>query len=191
MQNCKRTEDWIKSAKPSFTVRPSLRPTFSFPPCQRAQPFGILNGQRRGCFVPNVFMQVCLWQTCSEQKTKLYLQKQFSLFAVGGDFVKSFRLISLPSNETCSGQDKFMSVRPIHPVRLALWNPKRVFIDSGIQCLQMPVSSVLQIAVSSVCTKVLYHSILTYLFLCRARSLRQQLPAVQWNGTQKSDGLCV
>ena len=36
MQNCKRTEDWIKSAKPSFTVRPSLRPTFSFPPCQRA-----------------------------------------------------------------------------------------------------------------------------------------------------------
>ena len=35
-----------------------------------------------------------------------------------------------------------MSVRPIHPVRLALWNPKRFFIDSGIQHLQMPVSSV-------------------------------------------------
>ncbi|MGP1368974.1 MAG: hypothetical protein ACTTKX_06940 [Treponema sp.] len=32
-------------------------------------------------------------------------------------------------------RDKVMSVRPIHPVRLALWNPKRVFIDSCIYCL--------------------------------------------------------
>ena len=33
MQNCKRTENRIKSVKPIFTVRPSLKPTLSFPPC--------------------------------------------------------------------------------------------------------------------------------------------------------------
>ena len=78
---------------------------------------------------------------------------------VGGDSVESFKVCSLPPNQTYSEQktglnvqnqvllfaadrDKVMSVRPIHPVRLALWNPKRFFIDSGIYRLQIPVSTV-------------------------------------------------
>ena len=51
MQNCKRTEDWIKCAKPSFTVRPSLKPTFLSSPCLRACALknpGLV--RRRGCF---------------------------------------------------------------------------------------------------------------------------------------------
>ena len=64
MQNCKRTEDRIKCAKPSFTVRPSLEPSFLSPPCQRA------------CALKNPksnLMQVCVPQTCSGRRTKLSL----------------------------------------------------------------------------------------------------------------------
>ena len=64
MQNCKRTEDRIKCAKPSFTVRPSLEPSFLSPPCLRA------------CALKNPksnLMQVCVPQTCSGRRTKLSL----------------------------------------------------------------------------------------------------------------------
>ena len=54
MQNCKRTEDRIKCAKPSFTVRPSLEPSFLSPP------FGIPDWSAERVLFSKVFMQVCL-----------------------------------------------------------------------------------------------------------------------------------
>ena len=52
-------------------------------------------------------MQVCRRQTCSEQKTELYLQNQFSVFAVGGDTIMSFSVISLPDKSLCAYPARF------------------------------------------------------------------------------------
>ena len=71
------------NAVQSRVSSPSLRPTLSFPPCQRALPFGI----------PDWFY--------------------------GEGVLSAMFLCKFAFRKLVADRDKIMSVRPIHPVRLA------------------------------------------------------------------------
>ena len=74
MQNCKRTENRIKSVKPIFTVRPSLNPTLSFPPRQRATLWNPGLFLRRWDFVP-VFLCKFACGKLGADRGQIYVRK--------------------------------------------------------------------------------------------------------------------
>ena len=165
-QNCKRTENRIKSVKPIFTVRPSLKPTLSFPPCLGHCPKNPQNDSTDEDILKPVRLFRCkkrILQAVSyapdnlckfacgklgADRGQIYVRKtnsscpprplesrigsaEMGLYPnvfmrdllqgksrVGGDSIKSFKVISMPPNQNCKRTaNQIMSVKPIFTVR--------------------------------------------------------------------------
>ena len=93
MQNCKRTENEIKSVRPKFARSP-------FPPCLGGTPKNPGSVQRRGYFI-QIFLCAFAVQT-----------------QVGGDSIESSKGYSPPPNQNCKRtEDRIISAKSIFTVR--------------------------------------------------------------------------